>query len=117
MIPISRKTLWAIKLILTLRATDVDVPRTLPNIIKDLYTKKLPVSESYAEQILHQLHEAGLVATRRGPGGGYYLLQRITLLAVVKAIEQDQPLSGYADVEAAFNDRCNEIVLAAPKKL
>ena len=55
------------------------------------------ISMSYLEQIFSKLRQHGLVASTRGPGGGYTLGQRadgITVADIVGAVEggADQPL-------------------------
>jgi Rrf2 family iron-sulfur cluster assembly transcriptional regulator len=46
----------------------------------------------YLEQIFQKLRRAGVVTSKRGPGGGYQLARRpeeITLSAVVRAVQGD----------------------------
>ena len=48
------------------------------------------VPEPYLNQLLTLLRKAGLIASRRGPGGGHFLARpatRITLAEVVTALE------------------------------
>ncbi|RMD88104.1 MAG: Rrf2 family transcriptional regulator [Alphaproteobacteria bacterium] len=52
------------------------------------------LSVSYLAKVLQQLSAAGLVASRRGPGGGYGLARspdEITLREIVEAIEGTSP--------------------------
>ncbi len=64
----------------------------------------------YLEQIFGRLRRSGLVASKRGPGGGYTLARsaaRITLREVVEAVEGPlaesvQMLDESADSERAF---------------
>jgi Rrf2 family protein len=54
---------------------------------------------SYTEQLIAQLREAGLVKTKHGPGGGYYLTRpadRITVADVVRVFDEPRTLDGRA---------------------
>ena len=56
----------------------------------------------YLEQIFQRLRRAGIVTSKRGPGGGYTLARpprEITLRAVVEAVEG--PLEASLSMEAA----------------
>ena len=60
-----------------------------PILIQDISTRqRIPLK--YLQQILVDLKQAGLVASRKGPGGGYALSrppEQITLLSVLEAVE------------------------------
>ena len=50
-------------------------------------------------QLIAQLREAGLVKTKHGPGGGYYLTRpadRITVADVVRVFDEPRTLNGRA---------------------
>jgi len=50
------------------------------------------IPSRYLEQIFQHLRRAGLVTSKRGPGGGYTLARspaRISLLQIVEAVEGD----------------------------
>jgi Rrf2 family protein len=52
---------------------------------------------SYTEQLIAQLREAGLVKTKHGPGGGYYLIRpadRITVADVFRVFDEPRTLDG-----------------------
>ena len=58
-------------------------------------SERQAIPARYLEQIFQRLRKAGLVASRRGPGGGYVLARpaaAITLREVVEAVEG--PLAG-----------------------
>jgi len=62
---------------------------TLPAQIKDI-SRRQNISPRYLEQIFQDLKKAGLLKSRRGPQGGYYLAKRpeqITVREIVEAAE------------------------------
>ncbi|MDF1536462.1 MAG: Rrf2 family transcriptional regulator [bacterium] len=61
----------------------------LPTQIKDI-SRRQQISPRYLEQIFQKLKKAGLLGSKRGPNGGYYLLKDpadITLGDIVRATE------------------------------
>lgn len=60
------------------------------------------ISENYLEQIAFRLRKAGLLSTRRGTGGGFYLSEppeQITIGRIVRALEDSVvPVSCVADL-------------------
>ena len=87
---------------------------TLPTQIKDI-SRRQAMSARYLEQIFQDLKKAGLLKSRRGPQGGYYLARKpeeITVrdiilaaegeLAVVDCVKQLRGKKKACD----FHDRC-----------
>ena len=67
---------------------------TLPAQIKDI-SRRQNISPRYLEQIFQDLKKAGLLKSRRGPQGGYYLARKpheITVMDVVNATEGEMAL-------------------------
>jgi len=65
-------------------------------------SERQAIPNRYLEQIFQRLRRAGLVASKRGPGGGYTLSRppdRITLRDVVEAVEG--PFADTLRMEAA----------------
>ncbi len=65
-------------------------------------SERQAIPARYLEQIFQRLRRAGLVTSKRGPGGGYTLARlpsEITLRAVVEAVEG--PLEEAAGLEPA----------------
>jgi Rrf2 family protein len=61
----------------------------LPAQIKDI-SRRQAISPRYLEQIFQDLKKAGLLKSRRGPQGGYYLAkspQEITVRDIIEAAE------------------------------
>ena len=74
--------------------------------------KRQAIPARYLEQIFQKLRRAGLVASKRGPGGGYQLARRpeaIDLSDVVRAV-QGRVLSLAAAPDKADCDKCPEFV-------
>ena len=61
----------------------------LPTQIKDI-SRRQQISPRYLEQIFQKLKKAGILGSKRGPAGGYYLLKKpaeITLGDIIRATE------------------------------
>jgi Rrf2 family iron-sulfur cluster assembly transcriptional regulator len=67
---------------------------TLPAQIKDI-SRRQNISPRYLEQIFQELKRGGLLKSRRGPQGGYFLSrkpQEITVQQVITAAEGEMAL-------------------------
>ena len=67
---------------------------TLPVQIKDI-SRRQKISPRYLEQIFQDLKKAGLLRSRRGPQGGYFLArkpQEITVMDIIHATEGEMAL-------------------------
>lgn len=67
---------------------------TLPVQIKDI-SRRQKISPRYLEQIFQDLKKAGLLKSRRGPQGGYFLARKpeeITTKEIILAAEGDMNL-------------------------
>lgn len=77
-----------------------------PVLIQDIAQRqKIPLK--FLEQILLSLKQAGFVQSRKGRGGGYYLVrppERITLGAVVRVV--DGPLAPISCVSVTQYQEC-----------
>ena len=83
------------------------------------------IPKAYLSKILVTMRDAGLVASRRGPGGGYFLLatpEHLSLLGVVETIEggQERPhfpapallATALAELDARARHLMSELTLA-----
>jgi Rrf2 family protein len=64
---------------------------TLPVQIKDI-SRRQEISPRYLEQIFQSLKKAGILKSKRGPQGGYYLARKpeqITVKEILQAAEGD----------------------------
>lgn len=115
---VSVKTLHGIRTI-TKMAGDSDTPDTYHWNASELARQKY-VDRDYLIQVLNQLKDFGIVGSKKGPNGGYFLKsepEEITLRDIVKALEGPTVLSPctqpeYSDCEII--DECStQTVLAA----
>ena len=61
----------------------------LPSQIKDI-SRRQQISPRYLEQIFQKLKKAGILGSKRGPSGGYFLLKepsQITMGDIIRATE------------------------------
>ena len=61
----------------------------LPSQIKDI-SKRQQISPRYLEQIFQKLKKAGILGSKRGPSGGYFLLRdpgQISMGDIIRATE------------------------------
>ena len=64
---------------------------TAPAQIQDI-SQRQEISPRYLEQIFQNLKRAGILKSKRGPQGGYFLARtpdKITVLEILNATEQD----------------------------
>jgi Rrf2 family protein len=83
-----------VELLVRLAARNADPPCTTETLARSIRR-----SLSYTEQLIAQLREAGLVKTKHGPGGGYYLTRptdRITVADVFRVFDEPRTLDGRA---------------------
>lgn len=62
------------------------------------------ISLSYLEQVFSRLRRAGLVASTRGPGGGYTLgrdAEAISVADILVAVEDDEPADAHDAVQVS----------------
>lgn len=81
---------------------------TLPVQIKDI-SRRQAISPRYLEQIFQDLKRAGLLKSRRGPQGGYFLAkkpQEITVRDIVEAAEGEMALVDCTKKEGSHKSKC-----------
>ncbi len=81
----------------------------LPTQIKDI-SRRQDISPRYLEQIFQDLKKAGLIKSRRGPQGGYYLAKKpeeITVKQILIAAEGDLALVSCAREETPQKGKCD----------
>jgi len=72
---------------------------TLPAQIKDI-SRRQEISPRYLEQIFQNFKKAGILKSKRGPQGGYYLARKpeqITVREILDAAEGDTLLVACAE--------------------
>ncbi|MEJ2200254.1 MAG: Rrf2 family transcriptional regulator [Desulfuromonadaceae bacterium] len=80
----------------------------LPTQIKDI-SRRQDISPRYLEQIFQDLKKAGLIKSRRGPQGGYFLARKpeeITVKEILLAAEGDLTLVSCAKEETLVKGKC-----------
>lgn len=83
---------------------------TLPVQIKDI-SRRQKISPRYLEQIFQDLKKAGLLKSRRGPQGGYFLARKpeeITTKEIILAAEGDLSLVACVKGQPVDCDSCCE---------
>lgn len=81
---------------------------TLPAQIKDI-SRRQAISPRYLEQIFQDLKKAGLLRSRRGPQGGYFLAkkpQEITVRDIIEAAEGEMALVDCTKEAKARKKKC-----------
>jgi len=80
----------------------------LPTQIKDI-SRRQDISPRYLEQIFQDLKKAGLIKSRRGPQGGYFLARKpeeITVRQILLAAEGDITLVLCAKEDCEEKGKC-----------
>ncbi len=81
---------------------------TLPVQIKDI-SRRQEISPRYLEQIFQSLKKAGILKSKRGPQGGYYLARKpeqITVREILEAAEGDTLLVDCLDEKKSLKHPC-----------
>ncbi|HET6419356.1 MAG TPA: Rrf2 family transcriptional regulator [Geobacteraceae bacterium] len=81
---------------------------TLPVQIKDI-SRRQEISPRYLEQIFQSLKKAGILKSKRGPQGGYYLARKpelITVKEILEAAEGDTLLVDCLDEKKSKKNPC-----------
>jgi Rrf2 family protein len=101
---ISKKTKYAIKALLALARKKDKSPMTISEIAKQ---EKIP--KKFLESILLDMRRQGILKSRIGIGGGYYLLMKprdIVLSRLLRNI--DGPIALLPCVSLNFYERCDD---------
>lgn len=77
----------------------------LPAQIKDI-SRRQAISPRYLEQIFQDLKKAGLLKSRRGPQGGYYLTRKPHEITVREIIEATEGRMALVDCVKESKSRC-----------
>ena len=99
---LNKKTQYAIKALIYLAEQKEDGPVLIADISKK---KKIPLK--FLENILLELRKAGILESKKGKGGGYYLnvpASKIPLADIIRRI--DGPISMLPCTSLYFYERC-----------
>ncbi|MFK8103224.1 MAG: Rrf2 family transcriptional regulator [Saprospiraceae bacterium] len=101
---ISKKTKYGLKALAMLAKAETDAPIQISTIAK---TEN--ISQKFLESILLSLRKAGFLGSKKGKGGGYYLLKDphdITIAAVYRILEG--PIAMVPCVSLNFYEKCGD---------
>ncbi|MCO4291421.1 Rrf2 family transcriptional regulator [Solitalea sp. MAHUQ-68] len=101
---LSKKTKYAIKALVALAKNNSNQPMLIADIAKN---EQLP--KKFLEAILLELKHNGFVSSKKGAGGGYYMLksaEEISLSAIIRIV--DGPIAMLPCVSLNFYERCEE---------
>lgn len=88
---LSSKSLYAVRALLNMAYHAPGEPLKI-----DTISEKAAVPARFLEQIFQDLKKAGIIGSKRGPRGGYFLTSppdKVTLAGVIRAMEGDPRLS------------------------
>ncbi|MDN3493881.1 RrF2 family transcriptional regulator [Winogradskyella bathintestinalis] len=101
---LSKKTKYGIKALVYLAKQDVRMPVQISSI-----SKSENISQKFLESILLTLRKNGLLSSKKGKGGGYYLLKdpkEIPMTTVMRLLEG--PIAMVPCVSLNFYEKCDD---------
>ncbi|MVO07776.1 Rrf2 family transcriptional regulator [Flavobacterium sp. TP390] len=101
---LSRKTKYGIKALIYIAKQD----DLMPVLISEI-SEKENISKKFLEAILLDLKKIGLVGSKKGKGGGYYLLKNpkeITVATIIRFL--DGPIALLPCVSLNFYEKCDD---------
>ncbi len=101
---LSRKTKYGIKALIYIAKQD----NLMPVLISEI-SERENISKKFLEAILLDLKKIGLVGSKKGKGGGYYLLKNPKEISVATIIRfLDGPIALLPCVSLNFYEKCND---------
>ncbi|MCC5944381.1 MAG: Rrf2 family transcriptional regulator [Bernardetiaceae bacterium] len=103
---LSKKVKYAIKALLYLANKEAQKPVLISEI-----AEKEQMPRKFLEQILLELRNAGILSSKKGKGGGYYLRKaaaEISLVSIVRLI--DGPIAPTPCVSLNFYEKCEDCI-------
>lgn len=101
---LSRKTKYGIKALIYIAKQD----NLMPVLISEI-SEKENISKKFLEAILLDLKRIGLVGSKKGKGGGYYLLKNPREISVATIIRfLDGPIALLPCVSLNFYEKCSD---------
>lgn len=101
---ISKKTKYGIKALTYLAKQENNMPVQIATI-----AKSENISQKFLESILLTLKKSGFLSSKKGKGGGYYLLKEpktIKMASVMRILEG--PIAMLPCVSLNFYEKCND---------
>ncbi len=101
---LSKKTKYGIKALTFLARCEESNPVQISEI-----SKKENISHKFLESILLTLKKAGLLGSKKGKGGGYYLRKRPTEIKMTEVIRVlEGPIAMVPCVSLNFYEKCDD---------
>lgn len=101
---LSRKTKYGIKALIYIAKQD----KSMPILISEI-SEKENISKKFLETILLDLKKIGLLGSKKGKGGGYYLLKDPKDISVANIIRfLDGPIALLPCVSLNFYEKCDD---------
>lgn len=101
---LTKKTKYAVKALMALGRNKENKPMLISEI-----AQKEQLPKKFLEAILLELKRGGFLGSKKGAGGGYYLMKRaeeIRLAAIIRVI--DGPIALLPCVSLNFYEKCEE---------
>ncbi|TCS86268.1 BadM/Rrf2 family transcriptional regulator [Anseongella ginsenosidimutans] len=101
---LSKKTKYAIKALVALAKSEKGVPVLISRLAEE---EKIP--KKFLELILLELRNAGVLHSKKGAGGGYYMAKDPAEVKLVQILRvTDGPIALLPCVSLNFYERCDE---------
>ena len=101
---LSKKTKYGIKALIYIAKQD----NLMPVLISEI-SEKENISKKFLEAILLDLKKIGLVGSKKGKGGGYYLMKNPKEISVATIIRfLDGPIAMLPCVSLNFYEKCDD---------
>ncbi|MGY8918009.1 MAG: RrF2 family transcriptional regulator, partial [Flavobacteriales bacterium] len=101
---LSKKAQYAFRALTTLARNNGNRPLPISKIVKEH-----PMSVKFLETILLELRKAGILMSKKGKGGGYFLMnppEKVHLAQIIRIL--DGPIAPLKCVSLNFYERCDD---------
>jgi Rrf2 family protein len=101
---LSKKAKYALKALVYLATRDEQTPQQISDIANDA-----AIPKKFLETILLDLKKAGMLASKRGKGGGYYLIKHPKNINMAQVMGvMDGPIALLPCVSSRYYEKCKE---------
>jgi Rrf2 family protein len=103
---LSKKTKYGLKALSYLAKQDLNVPILISDI-----SESENISKKFLESILLTLKKSGILASKKGKGGGYYLLKEpkeIKISTIIRLLEG--PIAMLPCVSLNYYEKCDDCI-------
>ncbi len=103
---LSKKTKYGLKALSYLAKQEINVPVLISEI-----SESENISKKFLESILLTLKKNGLLASKKGKGGGYYLLKKPTEIKIATIIRLlEGPIAMLPCVSLNYYEKCDDCI-------